>query len=384
MLKTGLVAILLGIIFLLMPVSNCLQIAEAQNPIVDVAAEGIKIAGGGATNLINMIIGTVANAGGLLAAVLAIGLSMLNGLITFIMSMLAGGVVGIIAAFLTSSVLAIIVMVLNLIITFIVAAILPILGYINGIIVFLLGIIPVSISNLILVIVFVGSFIIWAILTIWISLGMILQMIWGVVMLILGGIGGIIGIIAAIIPILALFVNIATGVLFAIWIVVSIIIYLLGEGLPLGIMAFLFGVEGSILSIATFYFEPRLSIVPLFMILLQAILPIIDYITLHWNLFFWCMATMVGIIAPTAAQGLIPFISNFLAGWGGQILAWLGSTIFGAAIIAYTIIELILHILFSIVTLIMFIIQAIFYFGDAIWAYIQNGILGLAIRALLL
>jgi len=65
-----------------------LRQAQAQNPITDLAATGVNTFGSGAIQLINTAIDTLANAGGLLATVISVGLSLLNSFITFIISLI--------------------------------------------------------------------------------------------------------------------------------------------------------------------------------------------------------------------------------------------------------------------------------------------------------
>ena len=58
----ALLAILLGVAFLLLPAHSAIQFAAAQNPVADLAAKGAAAFGKGGIELINTVINSLANA----------------------------------------------------------------------------------------------------------------------------------------------------------------------------------------------------------------------------------------------------------------------------------------------------------------------------------
>jgi len=121
--KKALLAILLSVAFLLLPAHSTIQFAAAQNPVADLAAKGAAAFGKGGIELINTIINTLANAGGLLATVISVGLSIFNSLITFIICIVASNIISPFVSIIVSPIVSIIASPIPSIISFIMSII---------------------------------------------------------------------------------------------------------------------------------------------------------------------------------------------------------------------------------------------------------------------
>lgn len=291
------------------------QQVQAQNPIVDLGAKGAAAVGGGLNAVIQTCINTIGASGGLLGAILSVVLSMLNGLISLVMSVLAAVGLGGVAGFCAGAIMGCISGIVGLISAGIVE-ILDILLLVARIINTLCtgvcgGLIIVLIADIIL--------------TIWQMIGYIAMIIWTFIKFAFGGVVGLAAIIIGLIPIVSLGVGAVSGLLYAIWMVVFILIGVLGICLPIGLNTIISGGIGAWSNIGWF----------------NSVLHLLNFVptTLMFT-FQWAF---------TSVSGLTGMQSTGWCGGFGAFAVWIGDfcAFSGPATILWIIIAIISLIMFA-------------------------------------
>ncbi|MDY6985635.1 MAG: hypothetical protein SVE93_04440 [Candidatus Thermoplasmatota archaeon] len=287
---------------------------QAQNPVVDLGAKGAAAVGGGINAIIQTCINTIGASGGLLGAIISVVLSMLNGLISLVMSVLAAVGLGGVAGFCSGAIMG---------------CISGIIGLIAPVIVEILDILPLIARIINTLLTGVGGLIIVLIadilLTIWQMIGYIAMIIWTFIKFGFGTVVGLAAILIGLIPIVSLGVGAVSGLLYAIWMVVFIIIGVLGIYLPIGLNTIISGGIAAWSNIGWYFTALHLA----------DFVPTTLLFTFQW--------------AFTSVSGLTGMQSTGWCGGFGAFAVWIGDFVAfsGAGTIIWIVIAIISLILFA-------------------------------------
>ncbi len=331
----------------------------AQNPIVDLGAEGIKIAGSGSIALINTIIETLGASGGLLGALISIVLGIVNGFFSFILSLVSSSIVSCITSFMSSALMSAVIALVTSAIVNILAVISGIISVINGIVEYAsllcsgalgacYGIMDIPIIVVWLVAFVLGvpimalAFIIGDILLLVL---LVAEFIWSdIVKLFVGGIAGIAGTLVGLCPGGSIVYGILGALLFLVWVFIWLCLRM-AHGFILGV------VLGIFLFVSPFaaLISPRGGM----FLIAGDVVNFMKIFTLEFTTFIGFTYNFAGVLLPAASSwiGGIQGGAQWVVAWASAICDLIEIIALAVLYLALDIIAAILWIIGVVVTL---------------------------------